>query len=258
MTLTSVFPTPYSELNELLHLLLDGARAALGFQFTGLYLHGSLASGDFDLERSDVDFAAVTDGEIQNERIFALEEMHARLAVSGLKWADRLEGSYIPMQTLRRYTPTDPPRPQVDGSRFYLACHCVDWVIQRHVLREHAVIVAGPNPRPWIDPVSPDELRWAVREFVQGWWAPMLDDPGRLSSDEYRAYAVLTMCRALYTLEHGAIASKPASARWAQGVLGEGWTALIGRSLTWRPGEAMGDHEEALALIRYVVEQTKT
>jgi len=47
----------------------------------------------------------------------------------------------------------------------------------------------------------------------------MLHDPTRLHTGEYRAYAILTRCRMLYTLEHGAIVSKPTAARWAQGVL---------------------------------------
>jgi hypothetical protein len=43
---------------------------------------------------------------------------------------------------------------------------------------------------------------------------------------EYQAYAILTMCRALYTLQHGTVVSKSVAARWAQEVLGERWAAL--------------------------------
>jgi hypothetical protein len=32
------------------------------------------------------------------------------------------------------------------------------WVIHRHMLREHGVVLAGPPPHTLIDPVQPDEL----------------------------------------------------------------------------------------------------
>jgi predicted nucleotidyltransferase len=54
------FPTPYPDVNEVLLTLLDNVRAILGDYFTGMYLYGSLASGDFDPRRSDIDFLVVT------------------------------------------------------------------------------------------------------------------------------------------------------------------------------------------------------
>jgi len=69
------------------------------------------------------------------------------------------------------------------------------------------------------------------------------------------SYAVLTMCRALYTLQHGAVVSKPVAARWAQAALGERWAALIERASAWRPG-AQSDHlDETLDFIRYTLER---
>ena len=41
------------------------------------------------------------------------------------------------------------------------------------------------------------------------------------ASQGYQAYAILSMCRVLYTLEFGTVVSKPAAARWAQGTLDE-------------------------------------
>jgi hypothetical protein len=52
----------------------------------------------------------------------------------------------------------------------------------------------------------------------------MLEEPKRLHSSEYQAYAIVTMCRVLYTLEHGTIVSKPVSARWADTM--SSWTNL--------------------------------
>ncbi|HWT02871.1 MAG TPA: aminoglycoside adenylyltransferase domain-containing protein [Pyrinomonadaceae bacterium] len=250
-------PTPYPEVNAVLRQLLSAVRAVLEDNFVGLYLYGSLATGDFDPDRSDIDFVVATAGELPAEMVLALEQMHARLASGDSKWAAKLEGSYIPLPALRRYDPDDPPRPQLNEGRFYVGRHESDWVIQRHVLREYDVAVAGPAVSPFIAPVGPDDLRRAVRGILSEWWEPMLRDPSWLRGGEYQAYAVLTMCRALYTLRHGTVASKPISARWAREALVARWTALIERSLTWQRGESPGELSETLALIRYTIERSR-
>ena len=240
----------------MLHALLSGVQTVLGDRFVGLYLYGSLASGDFDHQRSDIDFLVVTADVLPDEMLPALEEMHARLTASGSKWAAKLEGSYIPQHALRRYNPNAAPCPCINEGKFYLARHGSDWIIQRHILREHGVAAMGPALQTMIDPVQPDDLRRAVLGILREWWAPMLDQPDhRLHGSEYQAYAAFTMCRALYTLQHGAVVSKPVAARWAQAALGERWAALIERAVAW-PRDPQPDRlAETLDFIRYTLER---
>ncbi len=247
-------PTPYPDVNAVLHALLSGVQTILENHFIGMYLYGSLASGDFDPQRSDIDFLVVTADELPNEMIQALEAMHARLATSGLKWAAKLEGSYIPQRALRRYDPDDAPCPCINEGRFYVERLGSDWVIQRHVVREQGVVVTGPVLRPLIDPVQPDDLRRAVLRILREWWSPMLADPAWLRGSEYQAYAVLTMCRALHTLQSGTVVSKPVAARWAQAALGERWATLIEWALTWRHDTPSDKLSETLDFIRYTLE----
>ena len=247
-------PTPYPDVNAVLDLLLSGVQTVLGDHLVGLYLYGSLASGDFDPERSDIDFVVVTADELPDEMIAALEAMHRRIWASGLKWAAKLEGSYMPQTTLRRYDPTAAPCPQINEGRFYVARHGSDWVIQRYILREHSVTVTGPTLQTWIDPVQPDDLRRAIVGILREWWSSMLQDPEWLLRTEYQAFAILTMCRALYTLEHGTVVSKPVAARWAQEALGERWAAAIDWALAWRHDESSSHLDDALGLVRYTLE----
>ena len=53
-------PTPYQDVNIFLNLLLSNLKSILGDHFIGLYLGGSLALGDFNPHRSDIDFIAAT------------------------------------------------------------------------------------------------------------------------------------------------------------------------------------------------------
>ena len=248
-------PTPYLDVNVVLDVLLSSVRDVLGDCFVGLYLYGSLASGDFDPLRSDIDFVVVTTAELPAEMIAAVEMMHVSLAASDLKWMPKLEGTYIPQSALRRYDPNAALCPCLNEGRFYLARHGSDWVMQRSILREQGVVVSGPPLRPMIDPIQPDEIRQGVRDVLRGWWTAMLDNPSWLRDGEYQAYAVLTMCRALYTLHHGTIASKPISARWALAAVEKHWADLIEWALTWQRADQSERLSEALDFIQYTLER---
>ncbi len=252
-------PTPDPDINALLRALLADVRTVLGEQFAGLYLHGSLAGGDFTPQRSDIDFLVVTRDALPPETLRALEAMHARLTASGMKWADVLEGSYIPRRALRRHDPADCHHPalRVDGS-FGVDGHGSEWVIQRSIIRAKGITLAGPPPQTLIDPISPDELRRAAAGILFEWWQPQLEDHSRLLSAEYQAYAVLTMCRSLYTFQFGSVGTKPAAARRAQEELGEPWAGLIEQALAWRHGDPLDRLDDTLGLIGLTLARART
>src|SRR5215216_5188344 len=187
-------PTPYPDVNDLLNLLLSNIKEILGDQFVGMYLYGSLASGDFNPSTSDIDFLVVTKDILSDETIAKLEEMHKQTWATSVKRAGELEGSYVPRELIRRHDPNGAPCPTVNEGTFFLDRRGSDWIIQRHVIREQGVIVEGPDPKTLIDFVSPDDIRGAVMGILNEWWFPMLDDPSWLRDHEgaYRAFAVIT------------------------------------------------------------------
>lgn len=93
-------PTPYPELNNILHGLVDSAKEILNKNLVGIYLQGSFAMGDFDIH-SDVDFIIVTAEVITNEQLQKLQIMHKRIYNNRSSWAQHLEGSYFPKKILR-------------------------------------------------------------------------------------------------------------------------------------------------------------
>lgn len=248
-------PTPFDDVNAiLLHLLAD-AKAILDEQFFGLYLHGSLASGDFDYASSDIDFAIITNGDVAPDTLDLLRDMHEKIKVEHPNWGPRMEGVYIPKEALRRYDPARGTYPHLgidEALRFEF--HDSAEAIQRYILREYGVSIEGHDLRPLIDPISADELRSGVAIILRGWWKPMLEHPTHLVEHAgYQPYAVLTMCRMLYTLQTGTIISKPAAARWALETLGQEWHGLIRQAIDAPELNRADALDQTVAFIEYTM-----
>jgi hypothetical protein len=223
-----------------------------------MYLYGSLSSGDFNHDTSDIDFLIVTKELLSEGTISELEAMHHRIWQSGVKWASKLEGAYIPQNEIPRYSQTHSRCPVVNEGKFYIGGFGSDWILQRHVIREMGVVIEGPDPKTLIDPVTPDDIRRAVRDALQEWWFPMLEDSSWLKEQggNFHGFAVITMCRALHALKHGTIVSKPVAIRWAKENLTPRWKPLIEKAVASQNGSHSGFLSETLDFIRYTSEET--
>ena len=252
------WPTRWPEVNRTVERLRDRVGEALGDRLVGLYLHGSLALGGFYPPASDIDFHAATAGVLDDPAMERLGAMHAAFKAEG-GWLNRLEGVYLPLTALRGQDPAGGRLPTVGIDwDFHLGPSGPTWVLDRWVTREHGVVVAGPDPRELIDPIGPDELRAAVRASMLGHWAERVAEDADLAwlrPRGYQAFAILTMCRDLYVLEHGVLVSKPAAAAWAARRLGPPWPVMAERAQAWRADERPDDRHlpETLALVATAV-----
>ena len=98
-----------------------------------------------------------------------------------------------------------------------------------YLLRERGVTLFGPPPQDIIEPISHDEFMHAIKANALAWGEWIHDMDNRKS----QAYAILTMCRALYTWKNGEQVSKKQAALWAQHQL-PAWSHLIQNALLWR------------------------
>ncbi len=254
--------TPHPEVNALLEQVLAEAQSVLGPRFLGMYVEGSLANGDFDQD-SDIDFVVVTAQPVGEADFQALQAVHRRLSALDTPWAIQLEGFYVGKEQLRRYDPAlDGPCPNIErgsGERLKLVHLGPTWDVHRWVLRERGIVLAGPQPRALIDPVAPEQLRQVMRSALEGWAAQVQDEPDWQAWRGAQSYVVLTICRILYTLQTGAVASKPTAARWVQQTLDARWSPLIerawyGRRHPGQPAEAQ-DVAQTLEMVRWAVER---
>ncbi len=225
-------PTIYPELNVVLRELVASAQTILAENFCGAYLQGSFAVGGADVH-SDVDFVVVTEDEIGEAQLAALQTMHERIHALDVSWAQHLEGSYIPKNSLRRLDPARPPYLYLDNGSSALIWdnHCNTEVV-RWSLRERGIVLAGPDPASLVDPVSAVQLRSEVLTTMHEWvgWAKAPD-----MSRWRQPTLVLSYCRMLHTLTIGRVTSKREAGEWALAALDAEWAGLIRRALDDRP-----------------------
>ena len=239
-------PTPYPAINALLNLLLSRIQTILGDKLIGLYIFGSLVTGDFDYDSSDIDLIAGTSTELDEDEIEHLKLMHQEIALTEKEWDNRLEVAYISTSALRKYYPHYRQPILSPNEPFHMTEADSAWIINRWVLREKGITMYGPPPQTLVDPISHTELMQAMSVIIQD-WREWIESTELIHLREYQAYAILTACRALYTCRQGKFVSKKQAAVWAEQELPE-WSSLIRRALVWRNAwrEEQIDHDATL------------
>jgi len=249
--------TPYPRINALLDSALAQLPPILGARLIGLYLYGSLVTGDFDEDASDIDLLAVTATDITEDEFAALDTLHARLTDQYAEWNNRIEIAYLSAEALRIFKTT---RSQIavisPGEPFHIKDAGRDWLLNWYVIQEHGVALFGPSARTIIAAIAQEEFAAAIKAQA-AWWRDHVAHTR--DSRPYQAFAIITMCRALYADRNGEEVSKLQAAAWAEGQL-PAWAPLIRNALLWRQDHRNGqvDHEatypETVRFVHYVID----
>lgn len=255
-------PTPYSDVNLALQGFASFLRAILGDKIVGMYLTGSLALGDFDHDSSDIDFIVLTKAPISDEELDEIRKLHTLFDNIGSAWTGRVEANYITPAALVSRPISAESYPQVEKETpLFVAPLESGWIFHLYTLREHELAVFGPSIRDMIDPIDPDDMRRAAAPVAETWLDQSQNDPTWMpwvSERKYQAFVVLTLCRLLYTLETGGVASKPGAARWVSASLDPRRTELVERALLDQHAEGQaspGAVAATMEMLRYAAEK---
>jgi predicted nucleotidyltransferase len=250
-------PTPYIDVNQVLHHFFLKIQVVLGSRFIGMYLYGSLACGDFNHDNSDIDIIVVYKDEIDDERFSMLKDMHAEFDAKNSPWAQRVEIAYISEEALLGTAPKTALYPQIEkGGPLKRLPLELGWAFQSYSLHEFGLIVAGSDPRMMANPVDLKNLKLAALNITKIWVEQSHQDSWiqALQQKNEQAFVVLSLCRFLYTHRKNTIGSKSKAARWAMESLDRKWTPLIERSLKERRSKDKtldSDLESTLKLLQY-------
>lgn len=225
--------TGEAELDDLLQEIVATSRSVFGSAFVGAYLQGSFALGDAD-RASDCDFLVVVSSPANPHQERAIRSMHRDIPSRPGHWSHHLEGSYAVASELRALSGLGCAWLYVDhgASEMELSTHC-NSEVTRWILREHGVTLAGPTPDSLVEPVPAAAIRATMRRYA----ADFPENFASWMSVEIgwgQRYAVATMCRILYSIQTGEVASKSASLRWAAENLEPRWRPLLGQVLADR------------------------
>ena len=234
-------PIPsYPDVDPLLAELRSQIERILSAKLLGLYLYGSLVTGDFDPVHSDIDLLAVLAAELTPDEFAALDTMHGAFVAAHPAWVERVEIAYLTRAALQTFRTQRSPIAIISpGEPFHFKEAGNDWLINWWIVRRQGVALYGPPAAQVIDPISDDEFLAAVREQVREWRTYVYEAERRKS----QAYAILTLCRALYAYHNRDQVSKRRAAEWAAGYFPQ-WGPLIRSAWQWRVAldEAGVDH----------------
>ncbi len=250
-------PTRYEDVNSIVLLLLHISQEILGENILAMYLHGSLATGDFNKEKgSDIDFLVVLDKEVSDATIQQLREMLGVLAKHDPELSKKLEGSYVPKGWLKSNEPPKKVRPYINGGGLNLYPYGYEWVLEKFLIIEKGIVIFGPPPSQFIEPVSADNVRRANVKILIGDWQPMLsEESSRLKDGGYQAYAVLTMCRCLFLFANNEMASKPTAIAWVKEKFPK-WKKFVEVASNWRAGQSFDKLKDVKDFIKFTIEFT--
>jgi hypothetical protein len=166
-----------------------------------LWAHGSLALGDFQPGRSDLDLVALVAADISDAQREQLQRLHEAL-ISDEELADKLHCSYVVRDQL------------ADAGR----CHPT-WAmgelfdrpvspVSRRELRTGGLSLYGPEPAGLVPAITDQELNGYVRAQLRDYWYPKTAKPELWLRDIWVDLGMLTLARASVTLQDGRLISK--------------------------------------------------
>ena len=193
----------------------------------GAYLYGSLALGAFDARRSDVDGVVVTRRALTARQFRALRTW-LRASAETNRWTRRLQLTFL----LRSGVLTmNAEACLYQFGRLSRTTSDGNPLIWLDVLTSGVVLV-GPPARSFVPTISSSTFDDALERELAYLHAEITAKPRSKWRNvrSYRVYAVLTVCRILYSFRNRVIVSKPVAAGWAVGNLPSRYQALVRRA----------------------------
>lgn len=175
----------------------EGVESAV--PLVSLWAHGSLAGGDYQPGRSDLDLIAVMDTPATMDHWRRIKAVHRRLR---LPLAEQLHCSYLARQEL-----DDLSAEHITWAFGEIFRRPVTAVTRRE-LHEGAMVLFGPPPDGLLPPVSDEELTRFVRTDLRDFWLVKAQQRRRWLKDIWVDLGMLTVARATVTLREGRLISK--------------------------------------------------
>lgn len=246
----------HADVNTVLERYHQHIKTILGEKFVGMYVYGSLTTGHFDWDSSDIDYLVVTTEEIRGGLLAKLQQMHIDLSTRSERWGLEIEASYIPQKAIRKHDLSNRHHPHIDrgDNRLEVMQHDMDWIVQRYALLQNGIMIDGEPLENLIAPISVDTLRKTMIDIMDFWWIPCSHNPDMFDGEGagYARYAILSLCRMLYTYRTGKMTAKIPAGQWAFEVVDDQWHDLIQLAIDYPNGSPLMTQDRVQVFIRYM------
>lgn len=176
-------------------------RLAARGDVVGVYVSGSLVTGDYSPAASDIDVIVLVRREPGEAMTRELTELHTALAGTGGP-AGQLHCLYVAAEAV-----SDPER----LCTYWFGDRMTQWqmkLLTRAELATAGVALYGPWPPPGIEPVPVADLQTAVYEEITGYWRRMCRSRRRWLEDSWVDHGLVVLPRAEALLAAGLLITK--------------------------------------------------
>lgn len=166
-----------------------------------LWAHGSLALGDFQPGRSDLDLVALIEAKLTSVQERDLQLMHEAMR-SQVPMAEKLHCAYVLRAEL-----DDTDRGHLTWAHGELFVRPVSPVSRRELCLG-GLCLLGPAPSSLVPPVTDEELNDYIRSDLRDYWYPLTARADLWLRDIWVDVGLLTFARATVTLREGRLITK--------------------------------------------------
>ena len=177
------------------------ADAGQAVPLVAVWAHGSLALGDFQPGRSDLDLVAVVGERLNDTHLAGLQRVHETL-IADVALAGSLHCAYMARAEL-----ADPSQPHPTWAHREMFERIVSPVTRRE-LTQGGLSLHGPAPAGLVPPVSDQDLAGYIRGNLRDYWYPHTEQHDLWLRDIWVDLGLLTLARVSVTLRDGRLISK--------------------------------------------------
>lgn len=254
--------------NEIPHIiinLLDNYFTSINEAFSdkvfGVYIYNSIALGEFNYKKSDIDFITILNNPLSDKELKLLSLIHKKLNKEN-PYGKKLEGMYIQLNDLGKNNSQIEPYPYfADGKLTYSGYYDINYVTW-YVLKNHGIEIKSPKVCDLNFQVEWANVLETMNYNLNIYWKDKSNKNILFLFDNWIEFSILTLCRILFTLENKKIASKIEAANFSIEFLSSNWTLIIKEAVRIREGDSkkslyksrINRAKEAKKFIYFVIE----
>lgn len=225
-----------NKIPSILNPLLENYLEMLTSQITnnivlGVYLYGSISLGEFNAEKSDIDFVVVLRRKLNEEEIKNLKDIHFQL--NSIPFGKRMDSMYITVDNIGKNNNELDPYPYCSDGKIKIGhwdINEVTWWLVKH----HGIEVFGPNTEDLNIHINWSNVVQNMKYNINQYWFKKAKNKYLYLFDDMVEFSVSTISRILCSLENKEIFSKNKALEKSLETLPLRWHLLLEEGLRIR------------------------